>query len=272
MNKEEFFIKQFENNFLGDDGAVINKFVYSKDIFVEDIHFKLKWLSLNQIAKKAFLVNISDAIVMNAKPKYALIGICIPKTYTKKDFLSLANGFKQIAKKYKVKIIGGDTTQGKSLVISISLISKAKNPIFRHNMKEGDLIAYTGDIGSVLKDLNFLMQNKTISKNSKFIKPVLKDKFFYQASKYINSALDISDGLSKDLSRLCKASNLGVKFLKNISKSKLCSGEEYEILFSFDEEKTDKILKIAQKTNTNINIFAKAIKGTYQSECKENHF
>ncbi|MDR2342313.1 MAG: thiamine-phosphate kinase, partial [Campylobacteraceae bacterium] len=68
MDKESFVISQFQNEFIGDDGAVVGKWVYSKDIFAEDIHFKKEWLTLSQIAKKAMLVNISDAIAMNAKP------------------------------------------------------------------------------------------------------------------------------------------------------------------------------------------------------------
>jgi len=68
MDKENYLISLFKNSFIGDDGAVVGEWVYSKDLFCEDIHFKEKWMSLKQIAKKAMLVNISDAIVMNAHP------------------------------------------------------------------------------------------------------------------------------------------------------------------------------------------------------------
>ena len=96
MNKEDFFIKQFSNSkFIGDDGAVINQDVYSQDAFFENVHFKTSWMSLKQIAQKAMLVNISDAIVMNAVPKYALLTVAIPKSYTNKDLVKLASGFKK---------------------------------------------------------------------------------------------------------------------------------------------------------------------------------
>ena len=96
MNKEEYFIKQFSNSkFIGDDGAVVGNTVYSMDAFFENIHFKTQWFSLEQIAYKAMIVNISDAIVMNAIPKYALLSVAIPKTYNTKQLRELSKGFKK---------------------------------------------------------------------------------------------------------------------------------------------------------------------------------
>jgi len=273
LNKEDYFISLLDKNkYNGDDGAVVGKYVYSMDAFCEDVHFKIEWLSLKQIAKKAMLVNISDAIVMNAKPKFALLSIGIPKDFTKSQLNQLASGFNKIAKKYNIKIIGGDTIANTKLDITITLISTSTNPIYRTNIKKGDLIAYTGELGSVKKDLKKLINHHDISSKSKFIKPQLKDKFFYRASKHINSALDISDGLSIELQRLSRYNDIGYKFFQKIKKSKLCSGEEYEILFGFSPNKLEKIKKIAKKTGTKITIIAKAIDGSYTSKCKNHHF
>ncbi|MBL0702490.1 MAG: thiamine-phosphate kinase [Sulfurospirillum sp.] len=273
MNKEEYLISNFKSNKIGDDGAVIGKFVYSKDMFCEDIHFKLTWMSLKQIAIKSMLVNISDAIAMNAKPQQALIGLVIPSTFSFQQIKELSSGFKEIANKYCLDIIGGDTSSGKKLIISITIISQTKKPIYRNNMKKGDLIAYTGSLGEVKKGLTRLLRGGTLNSKHKFITPVLKAGFFYESAKYINAGLDISDGLSKDLSRLCKSSgNLGVNFLKKLSKYELCSGEEYEILFSFIPKNLIKIKSLAKKHRTTITIFAKAKQGHYESTCKENHF
>ncbi|MDR3177876.1 MAG: thiamine-phosphate kinase [Campylobacteraceae bacterium] len=273
MDKESFIISQFQNEFIGDDGAVIGKWVYSKDIFAEDIHFKKGWLTLSQIARKAMLVNISDAIAMNAKPKYALLGVIVPKDFSSEWIKELVSGFKKTAKEYGIKIVGGDTTSGEKLVICVTIISnKRKYTLKRTGLKEGDLLAYTGKIGESLRDLNRLYEGEKISEKSRFIEPVLRGKFIKEAAGYLRCGLDISDGLSKDLSRLCALANLGVEFLKDFSKDELCSGEEYEMLIAFAPKYKDKILQIAQKTNTPIDIFAKAKKGRYESECKEHHF
>ncbi len=272
MNKEDFFISGFQNSFIGDDGAVVGEFVYSKDLFCEDIHFKREWFSLTQIVEKSFLVNISDAIVMNAKPKYTLIGIKIPKNFTKDELLEINAAFKKIASLYNITIIGGDTIAGDKLDISITIISQTKNPIFRKGVKVGDYLAHTGELGESLKDLNRLFMGQKISKNSKFIRPKLKDKFFYKVAPFINSALDISDGLYKDLSRLGVINQIGFKFIKKFKKNEACSGEEYEILFSFNKKNLQKIKAIAQKTKTKITIFAIAKRGKFKNQCKENHF
>jgi len=274
MNKEDFFIKQFVNHtkHIGDDGAVIGKWVYSNDAFFENVHFKKEWMSLKQIARKAMLVNISDAIAMNAKPKYALLTVAIPKNYTKKDLKKLARGFKEVADEFNLEIIGGDTISNEKLDISVTIISKTNNPILRSGVKKDDLLCYTGTLGTCKKDLETLFKGGNISNSSKFIKPNLHSKFFYKVSKYVNASMDISDGLFFELERLSKKSKVGFEFFKKIDKDIGCSGEEYELLFSFDKKYKEKIEKIAKKYDVPLNIFAKAVKGKYICECDNHHF
>jgi thiamine-monophosphate kinase len=274
INKEELFISLISksSSLEGDDGAYSNGFVYSKDAFFEDIHFKKEWLSYKQIAIKSSLVNISDAIAMNAKPKYALLSIAMPKSITKNQIKELTDGFLEMSKKYNYEIIGGDTIANSKLDITMTFISETKKPIFRKGMKKGDLVAFTGNLGTTSRDLKRLFRNKKINKDSKFITPILRDKFMYKASRYINSALDISDGLFKELERLSKLNKKGYKFFKNFDKNIGCSGEEYELLFTFSPKNLKYIQNIAKITKTPLTIFAEVIEGKYRSICKENHF
>lgn len=273
INKENYFISKFaDSKFIGDDGAVVGKYVYSMDAFFQNVHFKTEWMTLKQIAIKSMLVNISDAIAMNAKPKYALLSVAIPPAYTLADLDDLASGFREVAKKFGITIIGGDTIANHKLDISITIISKTKKPIYRTGTKEGDFICFTGELGSVKKDLEKLLDGKKVKKNSKFLKPKLHPKFFYEIAPYTNSAMDISDGLFFELERLSKANNIGFDFFDEISKKIGCSGEEYELLFSFDPKHTKKISKIAKKHKVPLNIFAKAVDGKYECECKGHHF
>ena len=275
-DKESYFISLFKSKKIGDDGAIVDDIVYSADLFCEDIHFKREWMSLKEIAYKAMLVNISDAIVMNAKVKYALISIKIPKEFSKPELKELSEGFKKASKEFSFEIIGGDTVAGDKLDISIMLISKLLGKaIRRYGLELGDLLGFTGELGSVKRDLDRLFSGKNVDKNSKFIKPILKDKFFFKASPFISSALDISDGLSKELSRLSTINEIGFEFFDRFddkNKEIMCSGEEYEILFSCKKEYKEKLEEIAKKTDTKITFFAKAIKGRYNTICKENHF
>lgn len=255
MDKERYIFEKFSNKKNGDDGALVGKWVFSKDLFVQNIHFKRSWLSLRQIAVKSMLVNISDAVAMNARPKYALLGLELPKDISVSEIDELCGGFLDICKKFNIKIIGGDTISGDRISISVTIISKTKKAVFRKGAKIGDFIAFTGNLGSVIKDFEILENGGKIDENSKFITPDLKADFFYKAAKFTTSAMDISDGLSQDLSRLLEKNGAGIKFLKNLSKDELFSGEEYEILFTFAKKNRDKILKIAKKTATKITIF-----------------
>ena len=272
MDKESHFISLFNNKHIGDDGAVIDNMVYSKDLFCEDIHFKRSWMTLEQIAYKSMIINISDAIVMNAKPLYALIGIKIPSSFTTTQMKELSSGFLKAARVYGFEIIGGDTVAGDKLDISITLISKCYNPTYRTDVEMWDLVAFTGKLGDVKRDLDKLLQGENISKDSPFITPILNPNFFYEVAPHIHGALDISDGLSKDLSRLSSLNSVGFEFLQSFDNDILCSGEEYEVLFTFKSENLDIIREIAQKHYTKITVFARVVEGSYKSQCQENHF
>lgn len=272
MSKEDFIIKPFLNKFNGDDGAVLGKWCFSKDLFCEDVHFKREWMNLEQIAMKAMLVNISDALVMNAVPKYVLLGLALPNL-SEVELKALQNGFLKTAKKFGMKIIGGDTVESDKISISITIIAKVqKRVIYRKGLRKGHILAFTGELGESLRGLRLLQMGKKLKSNHRFIKPCLKMNFFYEAAPFMSCAMDISDGLSKDLSRLLKLNKLGVSWLKNLNDDELYSGEEYEILFGFEAKNQKKIEKIAKKHKIKLNIFAKAVKGQYEFRGKEHHF
>jgi len=273
VGKEAYFISQFSSKHIGDDGAVVGKRVYSKDLFCEGIHFKREWMSLEQIAQKSMLVNISDAIAMNAKPRFALIGVVIPKVFTCKELEALAQGFETIAKAYGIEIIGGDTTAGKALMISVTIVSEVKKPLMRKNAKMGDFVAFTGHLGKSYTDLIKLLRGGSVTCKSRFIQPLLRKTFMVKAGKWLHAGMDISDGLSKDLSRLLKESGTyGVQWHRKLSKRILCSGEEYEILFTFSARDKKKLQRIAKQTRTKVTIIGNIKRGHYRCVCKEHHF
>lgn len=273
MSKEAYFIAQFGSQNIGDDGAVIQKMVYSKDLFCEDIHFKRRWMSLEQIAQKSMLVNISDAIAMNAKPRLALIGIVIPKSFTCKELKALASGFESVAKAYGIEIIGGDTTAGEKLMISVTIVSETQKPLLRKNAKVGDLVAFTGRLGHSYKDLTKLLRGGVVSSRSRFVTPTLSKAFMKQTGGFLHAGMDISDGLSKDLSRLLNASGgLGMTWHRHFPKRVLCSGEEYELLFTFSPKDKRRLLRKAKQTRTKITTIGNIKRGRYRCPCKEHHF
>ena len=272
MNLENYFIKQFKNKYIGDDAALVENLIYSKDAFFENVHFKLDWMSHYQVASKAMLVNISDAIAMNAKPKYALLSVAMPKSITKDEMKDLARGFKNIANKYGITIIGGDTISNTKLDITITIISKSKRVLLRKGLKVGHMIAYTGKLGKSSKDLKKLMNLGSIHKKSKFVNIHLRDEFIQNSSRFLSCGMDISDGLFSDLDKLSSTNKLGFKFTNKIPSQIGCSGEEYEMLFGFDNRNKKAILRRAKQTRTPITIFASTCRAKYINKCKAHHF
>ena len=272
MNLENYFISQFQSKNIGDDGAFIDGFVYSKDAFFENVHFKKRWMSHYQIAQKAMLVNISDAVAMNAKPLYALLSVAMPKSMTKKEMIALANGFKDVAKQYGMEIIGGDTISNTKLDITITIISKTDKPLLRSGIRHGDMLAYTGRLGDSAKSLKNLFNLGKLHKKSKFVNIGLRDAFIKNTRRRLKAGMDVSDGLFSDLGKMASVNRLGFRFGKKIAKSVGCSGEEYEMLVAFDKRDKKAVMRRAGQSRTELTVFAVASRDKYTNRCKSHHF
>jgi len=272
LNLENYFISQFKNSHIGDDGALINGTVYSKDTFYEDVHFKCKWMSHYQIASKAMIINISDAIAMNSKPRYALLSVAMPKDITKAQMKELVSGFQNVASKFGVEIIGGDTISNTKLDITVTIISHTERALERKGLREGHLLAYSGKLGRSLRDLRKLRNLGRIHKKSKFVDIELRDKFISNSSRFLSSGMDISDGLFSDLGKLASTNRLGFKFKTHISKELGCSGEEYEMLVAFDKRDRKTLLRRAKQSRTPLHVFAVSVRNRYRNRCKAHHF
>lgn len=274
MNVEKHFIHAMSlpRTLIGDDGAVIGKRVYSKDVFFENVHFKRQWLSEYQIGYKAMMVNISDAIAMNAVPKYALLGVAMPKSMSLHQMEELIRGLKSGAAEYGIEIIGGDTVSNVKLDLSITVISEADAPLLRKGLKISDCIAYTGTIGESARHLRYLMAGGKVHTQSRFVRPKLRQKFIQTARPYLRCGMDLSDGLFSDVEKLCEANRLGIRWNKKPCKRIGCSGEEYEMLIAFDRRHLKTIKRLSQLTRTPLVLIGTAKRGSYTNRCKAHHF
>lgn len=274
MNVENYFINAMsrKNSLIGDDGAVIGEWIYSKDIFFQNVHFKRAWLTAYQIGYKAMIINISDAIAMNAQPLYALVGAAMPKSMSLHEMDELARGMRVCAAQFGIEIIGGDTIANSKLDLSITIISKSAHPLLRTGLKCRDKIAYTGKIGESLRHLRYLMAGGRVHTNSRFVRPVLRRSFITKARVHLRCGMDISDGLYSDMGKLCAANRMGVSWNKRFPKQLACSGEEYEMLVAFSSNKTKTLQRICKLTRTPLTIVATARRGKFINRCKAHHF
>ncbi len=267
MNTEEFFIqclkKQGVLQGVGDDGVIMTntinplestystksfrKMIVATDSFSEGTHFQRHWLSLEDLAKKAMLVNISDIFAMNASPKYATLNITLPRLL-QSEISQIAKGLGDIAKQYNISFIGGDTISGQILSFHITLFGELKaKPLLRKGLQKGDMMFYTGEIGSSLYALRWLLKGWKISKSKrfkKFISPTLHPHFIHKLARFAHCGLDISDGIYTELNRLSHINHLGFKLIK---KSRhFYSGEEYEVLFAISPKHTHRLKNLAK--------------------------
>ncbi|OQX78089.1 MAG: thiamine-phosphate kinase, partial [Epsilonproteobacteria bacterium 4484_65] len=259
MDKEHYLINKLSSKYIGDDAAVIGDTLYSMDAFFEDVHFKREWMSMAQIGRKAMLINLSDAIAMNAQPQYALVTVSLPKDITNAEIDELTLSLESTAKDYGCEIIGGDTVGGEKLHLSITIISKSDDPLLRSGLKEGDLLAFTGTLGESKRDLDALFKGDKLSDNARFFEPTLRADFIAKARPFLRVGMDISDGLYCDTNKLLDINKYGFKILKTINDYTGLSGEEYEMLIGFKKENLKAVKSVAKALDLPLTVFAEVV-------------
>jgi thiamine-monophosphate kinase len=242
------------------------------DAFFEDVHYRREWMSLAQIGRKAMLINLSDAIAMNAKPQFALVTVSLPKDLSNDDIDELTLSMESTAKEYGCEIIGGDTVGGDKLHISITIISKSDSPLLRKGLEEGDLLAFTGNLGESKKDLDALFRGEKIADDSRFFEPILRAEFIKNARPLLCVGMDISDGLYCDTNKMLDINKYGFKLLKNINDDIGFSGEEYEMLIGFKKEDLEAVETVAKGLNLPLTVFAEVAENEERFPCKSHHF
>lgn len=291
---------------IGDDAAVLNvspecELLACCDLSVEDVHFKTDWSPPHLIGHKAIAVNISDIAAMGGIPKYAMISIAV-KGRTDEYIDALFEGLNALADRFGVSIVGGDTSASPGpLFIDVSLLGEVAKgrAVLRSGAKPGDLIFVTGSLGSSALGLNLLQlghrlsgstvdQPSSSSDNSAQFDPIqsARERAILRhlapepraefgrllgQSGLATSMIDISDGLTTDLSHILEESRCGAVLQAEsipVSDSLLIlasemqiddplnvalnSGEEYELLFTAREACTAGIQEIAARANLRI--------------------
>lgn len=263
---------------IGDDCFVFSslknsKYAVTADILIEDTHFKTKWATPEQIAKKAVEVNVSDIVSMcGAKPLYLFIAIGIPKnteiSYAKRLFAAV----KKNCDKYGIHLSGGDTVSSGKLTISVTIIGiKSGELITRSGAKTGDILCVSGNFGDSGAGFDILNSGK---KNltwyeKKLVKKHLEPEARFDIAKIlcennikITSMTDSSDGLFKSVELLTADYHKGaavyldkvpvsdelVEFTKNdknkIYRYALNGAEEFELVFTIAPKDKIKLQKL----------------------------
>ena len=201
---------------IGDDGAVIaqpkGKVVLATDIAVEGTHFNREWSSLFEIGAKITAANLADIYAMGGRPEYLLVAAVLPHGFTVPEIQELARGIVDEASKVGARVVGGDITASKDLVISIAVYGSVKDSVARSGAQVGDLVIISDLPGASAAGLELLKQGVRDDRTLPHRRPIVN----YEAARDfalagVSAMCDVSDGLTSELLHIAKASGVGIE-------------------------------------------------------------
>ena len=250
---------------IGDDAAVVTvpsgmELALSMDTLVAGIHFTNR-TAPEDIGYKALAVNLSDMAAMGAEPRWVTMSLTLPENDPAAWLERFMTGFRLLAKKYSVSLIGGDLSRGPlSITLQIHGWLPAGTAITRGGSKPDDLIYVSGTLGDAGLALKLLSDQLSIpDKYRAFVldrlnRPGPRIDLGLALRHIATSAIDISDGLIADLGHILDASHAGA--LLNPDKLPLSdamrhadvadeekweiavtSGDDYELCFTIPPDK-----------------------------------
>ena len=239
---------------IGDDAAILSpppgeRVVISTDTSLENVHFRPEWHTPEEIGWRATAAALSDLAAMAAQPLGILVAIALPARWMDK-LDALAEGIGASAAKVGAPIVGGDLTTAEHLMIAITVVGAAREPLQRSGARVGDSLWVTGQLGGPAVALLAWSEGRQPppEARTRFVHPSPRIREAqWLAAAGATAAIDISDGLSGDAAHLAAAS--GVRIVIDADavpcapgadvSSAQRSGEEYELLVttrtSFDD-------------------------------------
>ncbi len=260
--------------------------LFTTDTVVEGVHFTRSTTPWADLGWKSLASNISDVAAMGGFPHYALITLGLPPETEVEDIRELYRGMLEISNAYGVALVGGDMVRSPVVFITVGLTGyHPENPMLRTNGKAGDLIGVTGPLGGSGGGLRLMLAQDRINQvgsqqaasgtglsagiltisnqSAEYLRlchrhplPAVDDgRILSQAG--VATAMDVSDGLADDLSKLCRASGLSARLLSEkipvhpLLKSAfpsqyldlaLFGGEDYLLLFTAAPELMEGVL------------------------------
>jgi len=228
------------------------------DMLIEDVHFRLRWISFYDLGWKALAVNLSDIAAMGGEPKAALASLGLPKELEVSQIEELYRGMTDLADEFEVRILGGDTVRSPiGVIINVAVWGEVEESkiLRRDTARVGDVIAVSGWLGDSSGGLSLLETHRGqyFSPSAGLLikahlRPVPRIKIGRILGECgLQCAIDISDGFLSEVDKITEASGKrAIVYLERLPVSPelrevfgeeapnfaITGGEDYELLFS----------------------------------------
>lgn len=258
------------------------------DALVQGVHFDLSFLSYKDLGWRSLAVNLSDVAAMAGKAVGALVTLGLPQGMKVGEADELYAGMFELAKKFKVDLVGGDTVRSPVLVLNLTVWGEVepKKMTTRSGAKPGDLLLVTGELGGAQAGLEVLsgaVQGITdaepILERHRRPMPRLREAQALSRAGGVHAMIDISDGLASECQHLAKESRVGIEIweekipilpvTQRVARAKelpgtdlaLYGGDDYELLFTAPERRAGKLQETLRKLGTRTTVIGKVTSG-----------
>src|SRR5262249_32987705 len=212
---------------IGDDAAAVawppgQVLLLTTDTLVEDVHFRRSTATLREVGSKAMAVNLSDIAAMGGEPRYALLALVLPADCSVADVDELYTGLLDMAARYDVRLIGGDTCPAPDRsALTRPMVGQADGPpVRRSGARPGDAILVTGTLGAAAAGLAALEHGRLVVPDDvaepgrrahRSPTPRVAEGRVVRASGVATAMIDLSDGLATDLGHIAEESGVGAR-------------------------------------------------------------
>jgi thiamine-monophosphate kinase len=262
---------------IGDDAALFvprrgHESIFTCDWFLEGTHFLEDQHPADAVGWKCLARAVSDIAAMGGEPRLFLLSLALLETHTGRWLDAFLTGLRRAARKFKCPLAGGDTTRRRSISIHVTVVGEVRRgwAVLRSGARPGDILYVSGRLGEAEWGLRELRGKSRMDKNAAarkkhlYPEPRLALGRWLSISRMAAAMMDLSDGLSTDLPRLCAASGVGSRIearkipavavgpRHRIDPSDLAldlaldGGDDYELLFAVRPDKAHRVPRVFQ--------------------------
>jgi thiamine-monophosphate kinase len=258
---------------MGDDAALVRpargwEMVLTCDWFLQGTHFLRDKHPADAVGWKCLARAVSDVAAMGGVPRCFLLSLALPKDLTGAWMDGFLGGLRRAAARFGCVLVGGDTTERREVLINVTVIGevRAGRALRRSGARVGDIIYVSGRLGEAELGLRLLRGTKrrvnlrdAHLRKHLYPEPRLALGRWLSEQRVATAMMDLSDGLSSDLRRLCAASGAGAQVeaerlpVVPVSEKGRCKdrgdalhlavhgGDDYELLFTVAKSKARRV-------------------------------